>query len=462
MSVSSFQAGAALSSDVVAELTIVNPPFCDSSRALLAGQRLVIGSDPGADIRLIDDEVAAAHCVLTGESGCVVVKDCFSQAGTFVDRVRIREVKLTADAYIQIGAAVISVRVNRPPSTALLQQTPRTAEPPAAVDVPDSLPDESLERESPFQAIDAMQAKLDDAYAEIEVLQNRLAAVAASSASTTTASSEFGNDPFQEEMIELLRAEVMELQAALEERQLLTEPASSPENVDSDDDHYLAAADADRLVTRLEQLLQELEKKDGQVATLTDLLAATEEASRAVQDEKRNLNLWLEDIEARFGDREKDWQSQREKLQQRLDEATAERDLAAMAVTTDSSSAKLEAAQTLMAGLRATVETQRQQLAESQRTIAQLRSESSSQRPHASREDLVRLSEERAEIARQRQELEALRAQERQSGATETNLKLKALRQHLNEIHEQEAAEREEKKLSSRIARLWSRLEGRS
>ncbi len=80
------------------------------------------------------------------------------------------------------------------------------------------------------------------------------------------------------------------------------------------------------------------------------------------------------------------------------------------------------------------------------------------------REEQMQLAEERAEIARLRQELEVERQRRQNPAAIDSNLKLQALRQHLNEIHkheQKEREEREERKLSSRIARLWHRLDGR-
>ncbi|MEJ7594457.1 MAG: hypothetical protein WKF77_23225 [Planctomycetaceae bacterium] len=73
----------------------------------------------------------------------------------------------------------------------------------------------------------------------------------------------------------------------------------------------------------------------------------------------------------------------------------------------------------------------------------------------------MQLQTERSEIARLRQELEAERKRKQSPVVNDDNIKFQALRQHLNEIHVQEQKEREERKLSSRIARLWNRLDGR-
>lgn len=466
--------------EIIAVLTIRDSEGRNRSLPIRNGQRLIIGTDAGADIRLTDDVVAAVHCVISADGGILIAKDCFTQAGTFVDDLKIRETKLNDTSEIRIGTTVISVQSggagtqdfetqngSNLPAFGCRDDSPTQT----SADTHANLRQPNEEAVSPFQAMDAMQSRLDEAYAEIEVLHDRLKIAGA--VSGVSASNDSGSnppvDPYQEEMIDLLRAEVLELQSALDEREELTSGSSTESatgirvSAETDDDHCLPQADADRLVSRLEDLLVELQQRDEQVAMLTELLAATEETSRAEQEQVRHLNSWFADIEAKFGDREHHWQAQLEALQQRLNAMTAERDLAALAVTTDTSNAKLEATQKLMQGLRETVESQQQQLAASEQAIAKLRSEKSAGQAQVSREELVRLAEERAEIARQRQELEALRANEQRRGSSSDSvLKLQALRQHLNEIHEQEQAEREERKFSNRIARLWSRLDGRS
>ena len=133
-------------------------------------------------------------------------------------------------------------------------------------------------------------------------------------------------------------------------------------------------------------------------------------------------------------------------------------------MSADSSNAKLEAAQNVMTGLRETADALRQQLAQSEAASAQLRRELEDAKQEDAKQERVELAEQRAEIARQRQELEKAR-QKAAAGPSDSTLKLQALRQHLNEIHIREEAEKkkelEERKLSNRLARLWGRMEGK-
>jgi chromosome segregation ATPase len=299
--------------------------------------------------------------------------------------------------------------------------------------------------------INQLETQLQDAQAEIDVLQSRLTSVPDAAFPVA--------DPYQEEMLELLRAEILDLQTALADRD--HDHTAQVVDSDFDRDDQLSKPDAEKLVTRLEQLLQELQQRDDQIATLTDLLEATEAANRAEQEERSQIDSWLHDIEQRCGDREQEWRSQQAKLQSELNSVAEERDQAQAALNVDSSSVKLEAAQNVMRSLRETAETQREKLNAAEQEISRLRRELEAAVQGPPREERMQLAEERSEIARLRQELEHERQRKQNPAVNDDNLKLKALRQHLNEIHEQEKKEREERKLSSRIARLWNRLDGR-
>lgn len=430
---------------VVAALDLRSPDGGQRSIDLRDGERLFVGSDRNSDICLTDDGVASSHCVISAVAGVVSVQDCYSDAGTVVDGERIREIQLTQNAELCLGTALIAVTFRRQSAAASISTLP---------DRHDTPPRE-IETQSPFNVIEELQAQLAQAHAEVHVLQDRLMNTAAPVATAN-------EDPYQVEMIELLRAEVLDLQAILAEQDNDSSNGTQAEAGFEAIGDVLPQAEAERLVERLEQLLTELQERDEQVSTLTQLLNAAEETSRAEREERDQLNGWMRDIEERFGSREQEWQLHRQTLEQAIQTITAERDHAETAINADTSNAKLEAMQTLMNGLRQTAESQRQQLKESETEIAELRQQLQRSNNSQIREQMAQLAEERAEVARQRQELEAARQTENRSAPNDATLKLQALRQHLNEIHVQEQQEKEERKLSSRIAKLWSRLDGRS
>lgn len=424
------------------------------------GERLFVGADESSEIRLTDEGVASTHCVFSADGGVISVRDCYSESGTLVDGNRIREMQLTANAEIRVGAARISVQLDSGnlPTPPFTSPPHDTSEKRAPVSEQAEYEDHTIHEqqpESPFKTIEDLQLQLQQAHAEVEVLQNRLTQ---SVASVTTVET----DPYQEEMIELLRAEVMDLQNALAERDLHSTDQSNAETEIPHGGDVTNQPDAERLDERLEQLLAELQLRDEQVATLTDLLETAEEASGAEREERNQMSAWLKDIEERFGSREQEWHIQLAKFEQSIEQLTNERDRAVSVMNADTSNAKLEATEKLMTSLRHAAESQRQQLQESEQTIAKLQSELKQVDHSQTREQLVQLAEQRAEVARQRQELDAARQSEARSAPNEATLKLQVLRQHLNEIHNQEQQEKEERKLSNRIAKLWGRMDGRS
>ncbi len=454
--------------ETIATLHLDRPGQPRTSGVIREDECLAVGSDPSNDICLMDDEVASTHCMIIAKCGVVSVRDCFSESGTFVDSMRVREKQLHADAVVRVGQTKISVKLNRisqaPAVVEALEikiSTPTSAEnsAPHVEEVSDAL--DGIQREvkagssaeSPFAMISQLEMQLQDARAEIEVLQSRLTAGAEAVIPS--------DDPYQQEMLELLQAEIHDLQTALADRDHDQLGTSSSAATDADREDLLSKPEAEKLVERLEQLLQELQQRDDQIATLTEFLETTEAANRAEQEERSQIDSWLSDIEQRCGDREQEWRSQQAKLQSELNAIAAERDHAEAALNVDSSSVKLEAAQNVMRSLRDTAESQRQKLNEAEQEIARLQREVESAKHAPPREERMQLAEERSEITRLRQELELERQRKQNPAVNDENLKFQALRQHLNEIHEQERKAKEERKLSSRIARLWSRIDGR-
>ena len=450
-------------SETIATLHLNRPGQPRSSGTIREDECFAVGSDPSADICIIDDEVASTHCMIIAKGGVITVRDCFSETGTFVDKIRVREIQLKSDAELRVGKATISVKLNRsspqqptvgdcssPMSGQMPMDRVTASGSVSAVVNPEST--ENQKAESPFMTISKLELQLQQANAEINVLQSRL-----------TASLDVipNIDPYQEEMLELLRTEILDLQTALADRDQSIAGQLPGFDADAESDNVLTKPEAEKLVERLEQLLQELQERDDQIATLTELLEAAEAANRAEREERGQIDSWLRDIEQRCSDREQEWRSEQTRLQSDLNAVAAERDHAEVALNAESSSVKLEAAQNVMTSLRETAECQRQKLLDAEQTIAQLKRDLELAKHDQSREERMQLAEERSEIARLRQELELERQRKQTSGSGDDNLKFQALRQHLNEIHVQEQKEREERKLSSRIARLWSRLDGR-
>ena len=451
---------------------------------------LVLGADDTADVVLRGEDVAPTHCLLTAENGVVRVRDCYSVSGTRVNGHTVREMELSRDAQIQIDQFEIQLKLTSPaaggrasafvmaaaeplpepdrqpaePEVAAIEE-PKDGDSPLPVSLEEPSTHTAAERpelptataepavdltsdESVLTQLHRIQLDLIQARTENRILTEQLEQAQAEGSPQ--------HDPFQDEMVELLKAEVIDLQNSLAALQDEPTPVADAEAAES-----VSQEEAERLVARLEELLAELQERDEQVATLTELLEATENSQDAEQAERSQINDWLSEIENRFSQKEVEWESQKNQLQQQLEQAVAERDHAERLSEADSADARLQATQEVLAGLRDTAEKLQQQLQESQTEVARLKQESQSRGGELSREERIQMAEEKAEIARQRQELEAARHLTRTRESNDSALKLKALREHLNEIHEKEQKEQEERRLSSRLSRLWKRLEGR-
>ncbi|HTQ45953.1 MAG TPA: FHA domain-containing protein, partial [Polyangiaceae bacterium] len=71
-------------------LLVVDGPSRGTRVALPEGVARV-GTAQGNELRLADPTVSRVHCELRVRSGSVVVRDCGSTNGTFVEGVRLRE-----------------------------------------------------------------------------------------------------------------------------------------------------------------------------------------------------------------------------------------------------------------------------------------------------------------------------------------------------------------------------------
>ena len=63
-------------------------------RVLVDVDPVVVGRDEGAHVRFDDPEVSALHCELRATTEGIVLKDLGSTNGTFIGKVRVREVLL--------------------------------------------------------------------------------------------------------------------------------------------------------------------------------------------------------------------------------------------------------------------------------------------------------------------------------------------------------------------------------
>jgi len=70
--------------------------------------RIVIGSSPQADLVLEHESVSRIHCEIALEKQGFVLRDLGSAHGTWIAGIRVREVVLTSETYIEVGATEIA------------------------------------------------------------------------------------------------------------------------------------------------------------------------------------------------------------------------------------------------------------------------------------------------------------------------------------------------------------------
>lgn len=295
--------------------------------------------------------------------------------------------------------------------------------------------------------------------------------------------SDFEDEAETQEESEMLRLEVEQLRFELAERDsriaaLRDSQSNTTEMID--DEQTL------KLVSRLEELLDELKTSDERTRNLEELLRLSDEANQAENEERVQLESWVAEIETRVEQRESEFQAEIDRLTQRFQESktqleNAEVQFKKLLKTQGESSQGAEmSAQSkeLIEECRQQIQQLRQQLEDVTEENTKLRAATESagndddvrQQLKETQEKLVALqvegSRERAEMARRHAELERIRdeLEERLNNVkavAKDDSKIAAMRQHLREIHEQEKLEKEEtrqKSLSGRIANLLTRL----
>ena len=304
-----------------------------------------------------------------------------------------------------------------------------------------------------------LEASLQEANAELDVLRDRLDAARAASSES---------DPFQDEMIELLRTEMTQLQTEVAERDILIQQLQRGDTCSPADDDGTSGVSPDelqKLCTRLEELLGELDQKDDQLTVLQNHLQVSEDATHAERDERRQLENWVEEIESRITARDREWELKLSEMSVRLTQARSERRAAEQSASSDSNDTRIEALQRVVTELRDEKDDLLSQLDKERETVRDLERAVENAAEDAERLESVQLCQERADVARQRFELEKLKQEiEDQKAVEGSDLRIRALRDHLKEVQATEEEERQEayeKSLAGRVSRLWKRLDKR-
>lgn len=87
-----------------------------SQEIVLRKSRLVVGREPGCELRIPLPSVSRQHCEFVIEDGAVTVRDMGSSNGTFVNQEWIEEAELSPGDLIAVGPAVFALVIDGEPS----------------------------------------------------------------------------------------------------------------------------------------------------------------------------------------------------------------------------------------------------------------------------------------------------------------------------------------------------------
>jgi transcriptional regulator with PAS, ATPase and Fis domain len=105
-------------------LVVVDGPSRGASVAVSEGLARV-GTAAGNELRLADPTVSRVHCELRVRSGSVLIRDCGSTNGTFVEGVRLREGEVKPGALVRVGSSAFRIEDSGMP--AYLPMSERTS-----------------------------------------------------------------------------------------------------------------------------------------------------------------------------------------------------------------------------------------------------------------------------------------------------------------------------------------------
>ena len=281
--------------------------------------------------------------------------------------------------------------------------------------------------------------------------------------------------------LELLRSEIENLQFELAERDRQIAAQKTPVADDEHEESIELQELVEQFEARMKDMANELENSEERIRTLNDLLQACEEANLAERDERQHMEKWLTEIESRLGESDQGLKLEIKHLEERCDKkddllARAEQQIRKMMLEAEELSrngnADEQQGQKILE-LKSKVEQLEREIEDltTENTGLKEQSESLDVDPEEVRKlnQKIALLEmeaarERAQISRERVELaaaqdELLKYKKESNHRNEADNRIRAMREHLREIHSNEKANEPEKTgLSGRISRLLGKV----
>jgi predicted component of type VI protein secretion system len=86
-----------------------------SQEIVLRKPRIVVGREPGCELRIPLPSVSRQHCEFIIESGSITVRDMGSSNGTYINKERIEEAELSPGDLVAVGPAVFALVIDGEP-----------------------------------------------------------------------------------------------------------------------------------------------------------------------------------------------------------------------------------------------------------------------------------------------------------------------------------------------------------
>ena len=450
---------------------------------LHSDQGVFVGQSANCGLQLRGEGIGDIHCRIGFEEGKLTVQDWMS-SGTCVNGNQIESsADIKEGDVVQIGAHKISVGARNTLDSKPVQsescnaiqedgaqkQATFQSSPGHNPESGSSNPESGSSNPdfgSSEQEIESSEPKFGSSATESDVSTDGGGLLGNKSMNFETDFSEWEEEQtFDRETVDLLRAEIEELQAALVQQDARAFDGGTLEFEPEPTD----AVDAGVVEQRIKELVEDANRSDERVALLEEMLHAAEDSNRNELEERNQLQAWVSEIESRITQREEESAAEIETLHLRLEESQQAQDQLRrkLGQAACGGNAPRQYEETLENLQQANHELQ-QKLDQSQKerhVLKQQLEDSSSQQESDIREERANIAKEQARLSRLRFELSSKVAdveslpKEANESEIENSGKIQALREHLREIHAQEKRDEVEVSLTSRLAKLWKRVE---
>jgi hypothetical protein len=436
---------------------------------LQSDQGVFIGSSSNCGLQLRGDKVADIECRIDLKDGILCLQNWISAEGTRLNGKPISEATdLHIGDVIEIQDHEISVESSDAVGQASRKDDGEITEQINTDDVPFDEPEDSR-RDTPTSAVPASETLASETLASCSPEPDATTCDAPESMDLDCDFFAFEEEEtYDAETVALLRAEIEELQTALAQRDA-EQNFDRPDSYDQEATSSAPVEASDQVLQRMQELIDEANVSDERVSLLEEMLHASEATNRSEHEERDQLEAWVGDIEQRIGQREDEHLAEVETLRNRLEESNLRQEQLQKQLqkAAFSGNAPKQYEETLE-NLQRTNKELQEKLGETEKRCLSLErkaEQASGDQDSALREERANIAKETAKISRLRFELSSKLTEiehlpkDQNLEDKETAHRIRALREHLKEIHEQEKLEEKDAPLTKRLAKLWKRVE---